>query len=90
MKQDQFRDPPSLLLALGHHEDFQVRSALELCLTSESKHPRIVQLQTSPLKDEAFQFLIGESLITLPNLDAFCASYKFGYSNEQRCEGLHA
>ena len=90
MKTDQLADAPSVMLALGHHDRSKVESAFELCLISQSKHPRIVELQEAPLYDDACNFLMGDAITAVPRLDAFTARYKFGYSNEQWCEGLHA
>ena len=90
MKTTQLMDPPTSLLALGHHNDSTVRLVLETCFGLYSTHPRIVKLPTGPLYEESVCFLAGEDLRFPPRLAECFASYMFGYANEQRREGLHA
>ena len=90
MKNIQLRDAPSVLMALGHHNESVAKGFLEQCLVTASTHPRIVQLQSQAMSEEAVSWLAGESLEHCPNLASFTGSYRFGYSNETPCEAQHA
>ena len=90
LKTMPLRDVQTLLLELGHPNESNVRAALEYCLISDQNHPRIKELQTEPLMDEAVSYLAGEDIVNLLRLGEFLGAYRFGYSDEQRCEGLHA
>ena len=90
LKNIQLRDAPSVLMALGHHDESVAKAFLEQCLVTSSTHPRMVQLQSHAMSEEAVSWLAGESLDFCPNLASFTGSYRFGWSNETRCEGQHA
>ena len=90
MKNMPLGDAPSLLLALGHHNESVAKGFLEQRLVTASTHPRIVQLQSHAMSEEAVSWLAGESLDTCPTLAPFVGRYRFGYSNENPCEAQHA
>ena len=85
-----FMDPPGLLSALAHHNLTVVSGAMETCLQSDCKHPRILELQKEPLISAAELFLFeGKSLEELPGLELFIAQFRWGFSSARRVEIPH-
>ncbi len=90
LKLEAMHEAPRLLFATAHHNRMKARDALRSCLDSSSKHPRIIELQTGELREEAERFLEGEVLEDLHLLGSFVASFAFAFAVERLVEGDHA
>ena len=66
MKLACFQTPPLLICAAAHQSQSVARSAIETCLKSSCKHPRILELQSEPLASEARYFVGDSPLEELP------------------------
>ena len=90
MKMHCFTIPPLRLFALPHYKKEKQLAALKACLYSTSTHPRIKQLQSPPLVDQALCVLEGAEVAEFEELDAFVAEHFLGRSTERPIEGGHS
>lgn len=82
--------PPFVLHGAAHHCRSVASDCLRRCLASSCQHKKIQDLQTPPLQQQAEMFCAGATLTSLPELEFFIASLKFGYAAERRVESGHA
>jgi hypothetical protein len=85
-----YTGPPNLLFATSHHMRAKSVRALKSCLESDCEHPRIRQLQSPPLCEEAKEYIDGEELHFFEHLPVFVVGFKFGWASERAVEGGHA
>ena len=52
LKLSPIQEPPHLSFAIGHDSREKVEDALRRCRTSDSTHPRIVQLEANSLAEQ--------------------------------------
>ena len=89
VKLSPYTGPPNLLFATAHHVRAKSVRALKTCLESDCDHPRIRQLQSSPLCEQAKEYIDGEELFSFEHLPAFVGGFKFGWASERAVEGGH-
>ena len=90
LKLAPFQQPPAAAFAIAHYDSAKAIKALEVCLASDSQHPRIRMLQSPPLCHEAAELLQGTPMCELPCLEMYAAEVKFGWATERRVEAGHA
>ena len=91
IKLGPYMSVPLVLGATAHHDQTKARSAVEKCLRSSCNHPRILELQSQPLREQAELFVQEwATLDECPDLLRFTAQFKFVPIDETVVESLHA
>jgi hypothetical protein len=91
LKVSAIMEPPCLLFACAHPKVSVSIRAMKVCMVSSCKHKRILELQSSPLKEESEVYTQGiEPLVALPDLQIFVCRFKWGYGTERLGEGGHS
>ena len=92
LKLSHLHSSPYALFKMSHLDRDVVCAAGDVCMASESKHPRIRRLQQPPLAQQYKAFKQGADLFddSLVDFCEFVAELRFSFSTDRPSEGQHA
>ena len=91
MKLSHFSEMPWAVFRISHYNEHTAKTALRMCLASDSQHPRLLQLK-GPLRHAAQSWLQGSGLDSpgMEDLVRFIAELRFAPVTDRPAESQHA